>query len=314
VHDLENRPMTRISPRRSYLPWIAMAVAMAMLIAGCASSSEAGPTEPASKVGAGTTAPSEPAVGETVLHLRGSTVTHYFEVAIYADGRVIWTIGDGDPGYLQRRLTPEGVERLRSRAVSTGLFEQDQRLTLDLVDDPALREHGVVRGSMDVRRGDRSVIVVWGEDRSVVRSWAEDFVSRDFERTSAATAEQQAEVIELVAFFRDPTAWTLPRRMYVQPETSPFVASRIRVVYDQGAPDWSLLPPRAREVVSSRLAGLARGDECQAILTDQARKVARALTQAGIDADYDRERGLLGIRAAGSFVHSFPALPHEVAC
>jgi hypothetical protein len=309
VHELENRPMTKISPRRSYLPWIAMAVTMAMLIAGCAFSSEAGPTEPASKMGAGTTAPSEPAVGETVLHLQSDV-----EVAIYADGRVIWTIGDGDPGYLQRRLTPEGVERLRSRAVSTGLFEQDQRLTLDLVDDPALREHGVVRGSMDVRRGDRSVIVVWGQDRSVVRSWAEDFVSRDFERTSAATAEQQAEVIELVAFFRDPTAWTLPRRMYVQPETSPFVASRNRVVYDQGAPDWSLLPPRTREVVSSRLAGLARGDECQAILTDQARKVARALTQAGIDADYDRERGLLVIRAAGSFVHSHPALPHEVAC
>jgi hypothetical protein len=171
VHELENRPMPRISPRRSYLPWIAMAVAMAMLMAGCASSSEAGPTEPASKVGAGRTAPSEPAVGETVLHLQGDV-----EVPIYADGRVIWAIGDGDPGYLQRRLTPEGVERLRSRAVSTGLFEQDQGLTIDYVDDPGLREHGVVRGSMEVRRGDRSVIVVWGEDRSVVRSWAEAFV------------------------------------------------------------------------------------------------------------------------------------------
>jgi hypothetical protein len=309
VHDPENRPMKRTSPRRSYLPRIAITVAMAMLMAGCRSSPEAGPTEPNSKVDAGTTAPSEPAFGEPVLRLSGD-----FEVAIYADGRVIWAIGDGDPGYLQRRLTPEGVERLRSRAVSTGLFEQDQGLTLDLVDDPGLREHGVVRGSMEVRRGDRSVIVVWGEDRSVVRSWAEAFVARDLERTSPATAEQETEVSELVAFFRDPTAWRLSKSWYMQPETSPFVASRIRVVYDQGAPDWSLLPPRAREVVSSRLAGLARGDECQAILTDQARKVARALTQAGIDADYDRERGLLVIRAAGSFVHSHPALPHEVAC
>src|SRR5215211_4596220 len=58
VHELENRPMTRISQRRSYLPWIAMAGAMAMLMAGCASSSEAGRTELSSKVGAGTTAPS----------------------------------------------------------------------------------------------------------------------------------------------------------------------------------------------------------------------------------------------------------------
>ena len=316
MHELENCPLTRISPRRSYLPWIAIAVAMAMLMAGCASSSEAGPTEPASKVGAGTTAPSEPAVGETELHLRGSTVTHSFEVAIYADGRVIWAIGDGDPGYLQRRLTPDGIERLRSRAVSTGLFEQDQGLTLDHVDDPGLREHGVVRGSMEVRRGDRSVIVVWGEGRSAVRSWAEAFVPRDLE-TSAATAEQEAEVSELVAFFRDPTAWTLPRRIYVQPETSPFVPSRLRVVYDAGVPDWSTLPSPAREIVSSRLGGLTRreGSEgCQVISTDQAREVARALTQAGIDADYDSERGLLDIRTAGSFVHSKPALPHEVTC
>src|SRR5215218_85028 len=218
MHDPENRPMTRMCEPRTRRPRIALAVAMAMLMAGCASSSEAGPTEPASKVGAGTTARSEPAVGETVLHLQGDV-----EVAIYADGRVNWAIGDGDPGYLQRRLTPEGVERLRSRAVSTGLFEQDQGLTLDLVDDPGLREHGVVRGSMEVRRGDRSVIVVWGEDRSAVRSWNEAFVARDLERTSPATAEQEAEVSELVAFFRDPTAWTLPPRMSVQPETSPFV-------------------------------------------------------------------------------------------
>src|SRR5215211_1476572 len=179
MHDPENRPMTRMCEPRTRRPRMALAVAMAMLMAGCASSSEAGPTEPASKVGAGTTARSEPAVGETVLHLQGDV-----EVAIYADGRVLWAIGDGDPGYLQRRLTPEGVERLRSRAVSTGLFEQDQGLTLD---------HRP--GSMEVRRGDRSVMVVWGHDPSAARSWAETVVPRDLERPSVATAEQEAEVI-----------------------------------------------------------------------------------------------------------------------
>jgi Tol biopolymer transport system component len=58
MHDLENRPLTRMSPRRSYRPGIAIAVAMAMLMAGCGSSPEAAPTEPASKGDAGTTAPS----------------------------------------------------------------------------------------------------------------------------------------------------------------------------------------------------------------------------------------------------------------
>src|ERR671923_926314 len=50
-------------------------------------------------------APTEPAVGEAVLNLR------FFEgageLAIYADGRVIWPIEYGNPGYLQMRLTPE---------------------------------------------------------------------------------------------------------------------------------------------------------------------------------------------------------------
>ena len=320
MHDLENRPMTGMSPRRSYPPRIAITVAMAMLIAGCGSSPEARPTEPTSKVDPGTTAPSpqpsstlegpedppmEAAVSEPMLHLRGDdTMTHSsVDVAIYADGRVIWEIGDGDPGYLQRRLTPEGIERLRSRAVSTGLFEQDNGLTLDHVS-----------GSMEFRRGDRSVIVVWGKDPSAIRSWAKAYVPRGLETTSAATAEQKIEVVELVAFLADPTAWRLPRRMYLQPETSPFVPSRILVVYDLGKPDWSELPSPAREIVSSRLEGLIRRDGCQVISADQAREIVRALTQAGIDAGYDSQRGLFGFEALGSFVHSNPLLPHEVAC
>src|SRR5215216_1672171 len=48
--------MTRMSPRRSPL-LIAIAVATAMLTAGCGSSLEARPAEPNSKVDAGTTSP-----------------------------------------------------------------------------------------------------------------------------------------------------------------------------------------------------------------------------------------------------------------
>ena len=241
--------------------------------------------------------PVDPAVGELVLHLRGDA-----EVAIYADGRVIWEIGDGDPGYLQMRLTPEGVELLRSRAVSTGLFERDQGLTLD--DDP---------GFMEVRRGDRSVIIVWGEDTSIVESWPSALLPRQLATISAATAGQAREVIELEAFFRDPTAWGLPRRMYAEPESSPFVPSRLLVTWDAGTPDWSTLPSPAREIVSGNLDTLTR-DGCQVISTDQARTIARALAQAGIDTDYNIQRGMLSFSPDDSFVHSFPALPHEVAC
>src|SRR5687768_9597421 len=56
MHDLENRPTTRMSPRRSYPPRIALTVATAVLMAGCGSSTVERPTEPASRVSAGTTA------------------------------------------------------------------------------------------------------------------------------------------------------------------------------------------------------------------------------------------------------------------
>src|SRR5829696_9547830 len=52
--------MTRMSPRRSYPPRIAITVAMALLMAGCGSSPEAGPTEPTSKADAGTTTQATP--------------------------------------------------------------------------------------------------------------------------------------------------------------------------------------------------------------------------------------------------------------
>ena len=68
------------------------------------------------------------AAGQLVLYLEewrgeGGEVERN-EVAVYADGRVIWGPDEQDP-YLEQRLTPEGLERLRSRALSTGLFERD---------------------------------------------------------------------------------------------------------------------------------------------------------------------------------------------
>jgi WD40 domain-containing protein/WD40 repeat protein len=112
VHDLENRPMTRMSPRRSYPPRIAITVAMAMLIAGCGSSPEARPTEPTSKVDAGTTAPSptEPAskveAATTAPGPRPSSTVEgpFGQVGgwiAYSSGDGIWAL---DPARPERRI------------------------------------------------------------------------------------------------------------------------------------------------------------------------------------------------------------------
>jgi Tol biopolymer transport system component len=105
VHDLENRPMTRMSPRRSYPPRIAMTVAMAMLIAGCGSSPEAAPKKPTSKVDAGTTAPS-PQPSSTLkapFGQVGGWIAYSSRDGIWAvdparpERRIRLSRGDGDP-------------------------------------------------------------------------------------------------------------------------------------------------------------------------------------------------------------------------
>jgi hypothetical protein len=55
---------------------------------------------------------------------------------VYADGRLIrqqeadrpYGANASSTGYLEQRLMPEGVEPLRSEAISTGLFERNRLL------------------------------------------------------------------------------------------------------------------------------------------------------------------------------------------
>ena len=88
--------MTRMSPRRSYLPGIAITAAVAMLMAGCASSPDAGPTEPTPKVDAGTAAPSPQA--SSTVEGRFGQVGGWIA---YSSGDGIWAI---DPARPERRI------------------------------------------------------------------------------------------------------------------------------------------------------------------------------------------------------------------
>jgi diadenosine tetraphosphatase ApaH/serine/threonine PP2A family protein phosphatase len=80
--------------------------------------------------------PSAPTSGELVLkfmfgHTPGDPGR--FTVDVYADGRMIWSrFGDPSTGYLEQRLTPEGVELLRAEVRSTGLVDHDLNLWGDV--------------------------------------------------------------------------------------------------------------------------------------------------------------------------------------
>ena len=103
--------------------------------------------------------PSAPESGELVIQYRlDMEPTDGARGWVYADGRLITLRGNSDlpeaanpwsSGFLEQRLTPEGVELLRSEIVSTGLFDHPQR------PGSTVGPHNVIQ----VRIGDRLVRV-----------------------------------------------------------------------------------------------------------------------------------------------------------
>jgi hypothetical protein len=92
--------------------------------------------------------PSEPPQGELVLSKNG--IHPWFAVNVYADGRLIWArqrknfAEDGEvSSWIEQRLTPEGVELLRSGTVPLGgHFENPgEQLPVSAWEDPTLRPY-----------------------------------------------------------------------------------------------------------------------------------------------------------------------------
>ena len=169
--------------------------------------------------------PSSPITGELVLsaffgHSGGDPGRFHFNV--YADGRLIWQrLGGGThqyaidytTGWVEQRLTPEGVELLRSEALSTGLFDHDAYLAGGYV--PYFGEVGVLSG-------DRLVRVTWGDccDPSS-REMAEE----------RPTQEQASALERLDSRLADPASW-LPASAWEDQEITAFVPSGYSVCYD----------------------------------------------------------------------------------
>ena len=116
--------------------------AVACTVAACALATDASahPFHFAGVPAAGVTA-SAPTTGTMLISLKPTATTTW---TLYADGRILWqkwtTAGVAtvvpagerrlDTGVVQQRLTLKGVQLVRSKIVSTGLFEHN--LMLDL--------------------------------------------------------------------------------------------------------------------------------------------------------------------------------------
>jgi hypothetical protein len=189
---------------------------------------------------------------------------------VYADGRLIFlreaNISQGAShlltGFLEQRLTPEGVELLRSEVVAKGLLGPDQQ---------ALGSEPVPFGiQITVRNGNRLVRVDWARD-----------------------------VKGLVARLADPASW-LPASAWEDREIRAYVPSRYVVCYGDG--EWppqqielsrilTLLPAPAAELLRARDRREEGHTYCSDLTTEEARALAKALDDGGPQNGLGDERG-----------------------
>jgi hypothetical protein len=225
---------------------------------------------------------------------------------VYADGRIVWQkwnhSGDAlviprgasmlDTGYVEQRLTPRGVQLLRSRILSTGLFEHNLRLDLG--------NHARVYDR--VRRGDRMV--------SVEGVPSPNQSSKNFTKPTPAQARGLAQ---LDAFLADPATW-LPKTAWADREIRTFVPSHYWVALDRGPPDMSKLPSPLPELLRQYKKLLRHG--CQVVTTGQARAILQAFVETGISpSDNHAEFIAFDFKGLGfshpSYLHFHPALPND---
>jgi RNA polymerase sigma-70 factor, ECF subfamily len=218
---------------------------------------------------------STPASGELVVSMwsRGRTGWDGW-VYVYADGRVIWQRRGPLPatGWLEQRLTPEGVELVQAEILSTGLFDPAQSpFATDPDRPPPGSELGYgwpSYGDIQVRNGGRLILVPGRPGQA----WMPEF-----DRLQQRVAELQS--------------W-LPSSAWEDREIRAYVPSRYAICpYRFTAPlGWSrilpLLPPSAQELFADarpwRWDDRTGGSTCFDVTTEEAHTVAAALDDARI--------------------------------
>jgi hypothetical protein len=236
--------------------------------------------------------PSTPTRGELVLRFafgRGMGDAGRFVVAVYADGRMIWSrIGDysrtdeyrNSTGFLERRLTPEGVELVRDEVRSSGLVDHDLHLW---------GGSGLYFGSIEFRTGERVVRVTWTDPADPFLNLHPDGVARQM-----PTPEQAAALVRLDERLEDPASW-LPASAWEDPEVRAYVPSAYSVCLEgkKGlglSRVLGLLPERAEKVLRAQELAPSHYTNligtfvvwCSHLTNEEARALERILDDAGV--------------------------------
>ena len=264
-------------------------------------------------------APSTPEDGELVVRMwTHSPTAPRMRIFVYADGRLItqregWSASGPLEGamerhtsYLEQRLTPEGVELLWDYALSSGLFEADGEVVLNVGNVASTCPR-----TLQVRNGDHlvSVSCTDGQGRNGGASPEE------------ATPEQLGWLVRLQERLVDPAQW-LPPSAWEHYAPTPYVASKYMVCLWYA--ETSVLAEAAAEVLTEGTPTTNPDDpdnaSCTALTTAQARRLAAALDDAGTqrDPNMQPELGYMLVDAAGQNAGNImftPYLPHgEAPC
>jgi hypothetical protein len=258
------------------------------------------------------THPSAPTTGKLLLSFSvqpnsKSSSYLYMTWNVYADGRVIWqkwnsrddaiVIPAGarriDTSYVQQRLTPRGVQLLRARILSTGLFEHNLRLGI-------ARHHPVIFGR--VRRGDHMVTLGPGE-------------VNDHEPITKATPDLAHGFAQLQAMLTDTAAWSLPATAWADREVRAFLPAQYLFAYDRGTPDLTKLPSPLLPYKKLFSHGPST---CQILTTGYLRTILQAFLEAGIAPLTNRADEIAfkleGPHGGPSGPHFSPVLPSDSPC
>jgi hypothetical protein len=238
--------------------------------------------------------PSGPQTGEIVLsfgfgHTGGDP--GLFGLNVYADGRVIWHRNGGGPvfegepstGWIEQRLTPEGVDLVQAEVLSTGFFDQDRELVGGIP----------YTGVITVRSGDRLVNVFWGVGVAPPEG------SNPIETN--VTSEDVEALNDLDARLEDLGSW-LPPEAWADQEYRAWVPHTYLVCYggtDEPLGRSEILGDLPTAVGDLLRAKDARGDGlrqphgieihhwCSTVTMDEARQIGSTLVEAGAEVRSD---------------------------
>jgi hypothetical protein len=252
--------------------------------------------------------PSSPEDGELVLAVdgrgmaAGRALTHMY---LYADGRLIWwREGDlpasaDEHAILEQRLTPEGVELLRSEMISSGLFDRGLIFMGGEADPDPLPFWGL----MAVRNGDRMVHLQLGWVYFSTEELCEP-ADTSCEGDTIMTAEQEHALELLDARLADPASW-LPASAWADQGFKIYVPTTYRVCY--GGTQETIerdrllhaIPGPVQELLEARDAenedfnvyisfgdwvdGARSRGYCSELTTEEARDVVRGLDDGGFE-------------------------------